>query len=311
LRAEEESQSAERLAKQAENAVQQLRVRTEEGEVAARLAQRAESIAGQLKLDLQSSRELSETALSSLSSAVGDLREEMRMEKRRIKEIAEAAVSAKGDLNVAVKSEVSHALGTFRGEVHEHMARVEAKLAQFQSQHAQEMREHLKRIGDQVVYFEERLAPDALACLVRREVEEAARDAVFEEIRDLRMGWCQKTDHKLDCTMQCLHVLYLKVGLSPAGALSTLQRAIRESPGAPNEPPLSPGGPGGVGLTGGMLPRPGSARQEAYPEVWSGRSGPQGSGTPSARRVRSPSSLSPRVPTLGHSRRVDDYSMIE
>jgi hypothetical protein len=271
--------------------VQQLRGRSEEGEVAARLAKRAESIVGQLKLELRSSSERSEMAVSSLSSAVGDVREEMRLEKRRGKEVAEAAVAAKADVQLALKSEVSNALGSFRGEVHEHMARVEAKLAQFQSQYVQEMRDHLNRIGDQVVYFEERLAPDVLLGLVRRKVEEVARDAVFEEIRDMRTGWCQKTDHKLDCTMQCLHVLYLKVGISPTGALSTLQRAIRDSPGLPSEPPLSPGGPGGGGPTG--------------------RLGPQGSGTPGGARGRSPSSLSPRVPSLGQSRRLGDYSLIE
>jgi len=316
-RAEEEAVTAESCARRAEDGLRQFR--SEESEAARRLERRTEGLVGQLRDELriatESSRgtsQHSEAMLSSLSAAVGDVREEMRTERRKGKEAAEVAVAVRSDVQVTVRNEVTAAAHSLRGEFHDYVALTEGQLLQLQNQHAQDIREQLVRLGDQVVFLEERLAPDVVANLVRRDVEEIARDVVFDEIRDLRGGWCQKADYKFDCTMQCLHVLYLKVSLSPAGALSSLQRAIRENLTSAGEPPHNPGGPGDLSL---LLPGSPPSRSAAGfvhgPFAATEPRGPPGLGTPGGPRGRSPSERSPRMPLLGHARHLGDYSVIE
>jgi hypothetical protein len=345
-RAEEEARSAENIAQRAEGNLRQLRseetelarqLRAEDAEVAGRVRATVGAV-GQLRQEVRTVSERSyglaqrseaaldglmvaqrgEVALDSFKATVGDLCEEVRLERRRGKETAEHVIATKSELHAALNSEVAAAMSRLRGELQDHIGRSEGKLWQAQGQHVKDMREHLTGIADQVVFLEDRLSPDALASSVRRDVEEAARDAVFDEMRDLRVGWCQKADYKFDCAMQCLHVLYLKVGLSPTGALSSLQRAVREAPTAASETPLSPGGPGGA-VMAATMPRPGSppARNVAVnaggPLGAGGTEprGPPGLGTPGRLRGRSPTAQSPQAPSLGHARRLGDYSMIE
>lgn len=174
-----------------------------------------------------------DTLCGDLSAAIGNVREECLLRFKEVHGVSErAAVSAiastRDEYQVVVRKEVATAVSLLRGEIQERLQHLEERISGAQKMRAGEVREHLASIAEQVTQFESRLAPEALARLVRREVELATRDAVQEELRDqFRSGWFQQADFKFDCTLQCLHVLYLKAGVSPSGALGTLQRAVR------------------------------------------------------------------------------------
>jgi len=274
-----------------------------------------------------------------LTAAIDKVREECIRRLRESQAISErAAVSARDGTQAVARNEIATAIGLVRSEVEERLRKLEEKISNTQNLRAGEalrqleekisttqnlrageVREHLASIAEQVTLFESRLAPEALARLVRREVELATREAVQEEFRgQMRSGWFQQADFKFDCTLQCLHVLYLKGSISPSGALATLQRAVRggdldsvdghglagrdlreESAGdvALGRPPHSPGARSGSAGFASSSPSRGLPSTSAA-------TGPSGSGSgarPSASPARPLSARGPSTIVAGHS----------
>merc|ERR1712048_229413 len=131
-----------------------------------------------------------------------------------------------------LKTDLTEMNSRLRADLKDNSDHLKEQLAHLRSQVVRDVGEQFVRVGEQIAAVEERLTPLALQGLLRNSIEEAAKDAVAEELRDLRVGWCQNADYKFDCTFQCLHALYLKVGLSPAGALTALQRIVGDSSGS-------------------------------------------------------------------------------
>jgi hypothetical protein len=87
-----------------------------------------------------------------------------------------------------------------------------------------EVQEHLARVDDQLVFFQGEIAPEVILNLIRKDVQVAAEQSVHEALSKFQKHWKCAVEWKFDCVVQCLHSLYVKVGLSPAGTLYSLQR---------------------------------------------------------------------------------------
>merc|ERR1712232_718105 len=84
------------------------------------------------------------------------------------------------------------------------------------------LHERLKATDEQLLFIRGEVAPDALRGLLRRDLATSMDQAVSQQLARFRKRWGGDVERKLDCVVQSLQSLHIKVGLPPHGALSLL-----------------------------------------------------------------------------------------
>jgi hypothetical protein len=80
----------------------------------------------------------------------------------------------------------------------------------------------LESFDEQLLFIRGEVAPDVLRGVLRRDLANSMEQTAAEQLARFRKRWGGDVERKLDCVVQCLRSLYLKVGLPPHGALSLL-----------------------------------------------------------------------------------------
>eukprot|EP00927_Polykrikos_kofoidii_P079964 TRINITY_DN76817_c0_g1_i1.p1 TRINITY_DN76817_c0_g1~~TRINITY_DN76817_c0_g1_i1.p1 ORF type:complete len:1199 (-),score=215.24 TRINITY_DN76817_c0_g1_i1:83-3679(-) len=283
-RCEEDARSSEDVVRQTDLCA--AKFRDEEAEAIARLARRSETVIAEVRRDMDA---LLRRELAEHEQRLGTGVERIRHDIANLEKASGAAASAVGRRGELFGSE----LGDLRTRVEERIGNVRIDLGTLEGNLRNELRSYCGKM-------EERLKPVTLLSLARRSAEEAVRENLGPELEallqgdrltGLRIRSAIAVDYKLDCTLQCLHALYVKVGLPLAGPLAALQRSVKEGstvPSAPNGdrrdkilcsdagPPELGSSRGGIG--GGTNVVDASSHVGGYPQPSTTRFGAVGGG---------------------------------
>lgn len=197
------------------------------------VAQMHSDFAGmEVRLQQESSETAREIVNSELATAFDDAHGHFHAQLQQTKD---AAADDAADLHRALTAYVKD----LRGEVRDHVCGVRADLTGIVGEFRGPLEHRLSRLEEQAT----RIQTSAVSTL-REQLDglsskvALASEAAADEAR-IRKSFINAVNHRFDCSLQCLHTLYSKVGLSPAGALSALQQSVRGDNAALAAPPTA------------------------------------------------------------------------
>lgn len=131
------------------------------------------------------------------------------------------------DEETEFREHLAAAVGSLRAEIVDRHAMIEDRMTRSQGRVAQELGEQRARADSRMASLEEQLLSGSLAEILLRDVEELSQASVKREVQVAKRELMQTANHRFDCILGCLSLLYMKVGLSPKDALATLQKALK------------------------------------------------------------------------------------
>merc|ERR1712100_497037 len=83
-----------------------------------------------------------------------------------------------------------------------------------------ELHDRLTATDEQLLFLRGEVAPEVLRGVLRRDLANSMEQTTAEQLARFRKRWGGDVERKLDCVVQSLRSLYLKVGHTPQGVLS-------------------------------------------------------------------------------------------